>query len=69
MIRDAIGPVAVMDLVSGNASLDNLLMNVSLVSDCTLVNGTCQYGLMNDKGVRNYSNELCCVVSSIIGFF
>lgn len=51
MVRDAIGPVAVMDLVSGNTSLNDLLVNTSVVSDCSLVNGTCKYGLMNDKGV------------------
>ena len=53
IIRDAIGPVAATQLAyQSNTSIGHVLSNISIVSDCSLVNGTCEYGLLNDKGVR-----------------
>ncbi|VDI46631.1 solute carrier family 12 (sodium/potassium/chloride transporter), member 2 [Mytilus galloprovincialis] len=51
IIRDAIGPVAATQLAyQSNTSIGHVLSNISIVSDCSLVNGTCEYGLLNDKG-------------------
>jgi hypothetical protein len=53
ILRDAIGPAALTNIAfQSNISLGNILSNVTIVSDCSLVNGTCEYGLLNDKGVR-----------------
>ena len=58
MLRDAIGPAALTNIAfQSNISLGNILSNVTVVSDCSLVNGTCEYGLLNDKGVRIDSKD------------
>ncbi|XP_052099973.1 solute carrier family 12 member 3-like [Mytilus californianus] len=51
ILRDAIGPVVAAKMAyQSNNSIAHVLSNISIVSDCSVVNGTCQYGLLNDKG-------------------
>ncbi|KAL3866005.1 hypothetical protein ACJMK2_043346 [Sinanodonta woodiana] len=53
LLREAIGPAAatVIEFVAGNWTTLQLNPDVTIVTNCSQLNGTCKYGTLHDNGI------------------